>query len=207
VDTLSKRSDLDVAAQRGIARIASSTARMDAIIRDLLDFARTRTAGGIPVTLQPAQLDEIARQAAAEAEAATGGRVDVEARGDCGASADASRVGQLVANLVGNALAHGDEHAAVRVLVEGAADVVRIEVHNEGPPIPPDVQAHLFEPFHRSGQGRADGGRSGHLGLGLFIVAEIARAHGGAVGVRSVEGGGTTFVVTFPRAPAPRSGA
>jgi signal transduction histidine kinase len=199
VDTLSKRGDLDVQVQRGIARIGTSAGRMEAIIRDLLDFARARTGGGIPVTLGRVSLDEVARQAAQEAEAATGGRVDVAVRGDCRARADASRVGQLVANLVGNALAHGEGDAAVKVLVDGATDAVRIEVHNDGPPIPREVQAHLFEPFHRSGRGRSDGGRSGHLGLGLFIVAEIARAHGGAVGVRSLNGEGTTFVVTLPR--------
>ena len=203
-DALARRRGLDPAAQRAVARISSSAERMEAIIGDLLDFARTRGAGGMPVTLAPVRLDEVARQAVQEQEAATGRRVRLEVRGDCALSGDASRLGQVVSNLVGNALDHGGELGEVSVEVRGEGEAVRIAVHNDGPEIPPELLPTLFEPFRREPRGPGEGPRSGHLGLGLFIVAEIARAHGGAVEVSSSAGHGTTMTVTLPRSPSRR---
>jgi signal transduction histidine kinase len=200
-ETLSKRETQETA-RRGLARIAGSAARMEAIIRDLLDFARVRSGGGIPVSLGPVLLDEVATQAVQEAEAAAGRRVRLEVSGDCALRGDASRLGQIVANLVGNALHHGPSTGDVLVQIDGGPGEVAIQVHNEGPPIAPDVLKQLFEPFRRGPQRGPDDAHSGHLGLGLFIVAEIARAHGGSVGVRSVEGEGTTFRVSLPRRAA-----
>jgi signal transduction histidine kinase len=77
---------------------------------------------------------------------------------------------------------------------------VLISVHNEGTPIPPDTLGHIFEPFWRGGA-LLDKRTSGGLGLGLFIVQEIVRAHGGTLGVRSSRSEGTTFSVALPREP------
>jgi signal transduction histidine kinase len=202
-ETLAKREAHDPGSRRALARIAGSAARMEAIIRDLLDFARVRGGGGIPVALGRVQLDEVATAAVQEAEAATGRHVRLEVSGDCAMRGDASRLGQIVSNLVGNALHHGPPGAGVDVRVEGGAGELAIEVHNEGPPIAPDVLPRLFEPFRRGPQRVPEDAHSGHLGLGLFIVAEIARAHGGGVTVRSVEGQGTTFRVALPRGRRP----
>ncbi|MFL5301544.1 MAG: sensor histidine kinase, partial [Anaeromyxobacteraceae bacterium] len=114
-------------------------------------------------------------------------------------SGDASRLGQVVSNLVGNALDHGGEMGEASVEVWGEEDAVRIAVHNEGPEIPTDLLPTLFEPFRRLARGDGEGSRSAHLGLGLFIVSEIARAHGGTVAVASAPGEGTTVTVTLPR--------
>jgi signal transduction histidine kinase len=199
VDTLTKRAGVDEPNRRGLARIAASAARMETIIRDLLDYARTRSAGGIPVTLGPVRLDEVARQAVQELEQATGRAVRLECTGDAVLRGDASRLGQIVSNLVGNALDHAPAAAAaVEVRVDGAGADVQLVVHNDGPPISPTLMPTLFEPFRRGSRARDDA-RSGHLGLGLFIVAEIARAHGGRVAVRSEAGHGTTFTVSLPR--------
>jgi signal transduction histidine kinase len=192
---------LDPAGRRAAARIASSSQRMEAIVRDLLDFAHARGGGGIPVALGPARLDEIARQACQEAEAASGRSIRLEARGDCALVADASRLGQVVANLVANALDHAPG-ADVAVRVDGLERHVRLDVHNDGPPIAPEALAHLFEPFRRTP--RRSEAHGAHLGLGLFIVAEVARVHGGTVAVSSSAEAGTTFSVTLPRDPARR---
>jgi signal transduction histidine kinase len=75
-----------------------------------------------------------------------------------------------------------------------------LEVHNDGPPIPDDVRSRMFEPFATGGEAARP---RGHLGLGLFIVREIAVAHGGVVDLCSTESAGTSFVVKLPRhAPA-----
>jgi signal transduction histidine kinase len=84
------------------------------------------------------------------------------------------------------------------VLVAGGPDAVSVRVRNGGSPIPADAVDELFEPFRR-GSKAGEGGDS--LGLGLFIVREIARAHGGTVSVAS-DDGGTTFELRLPRDPA-----
>lgn len=75
-----------------------------------------------------------------------------------------------------------------------------LEVHNEGAPIPPDLLPHLFDAMQR---GHNDTARRS-VGLGLFIVYHIVRAHGGSVSVRSTAADGTTFLVRLPRSPAAR---
>jgi signal transduction histidine kinase len=112
-------------------------------------------------------------------------------------SADPDRLGQVLTNLVGNALQHSPPAARVSVEVEEDSGAVAIGVHNEGPPIEADLLPEIFEPFHRG-----HGGEGGSLGLGLFIVREVVRAHGGEVTVRSRAGEGTTFTV---RLPVPRA--
>jgi signal transduction histidine kinase len=102
---------------------------------------------------------------------------------------------QVMTNLLGNALTHGEDPIVASVV--GDADAVTLRVVNHGPPIPPEVLAKIFEPFARASERRASS-KPG-LGLGLFIVSEIARAHGGTVDVRSTADE-TVFLVRLPRA-------
>jgi signal transduction histidine kinase len=103
---------------------------------------------------------------------------------------DPDKLIQLIDNLVTNAIRHGDGTIAVRAYGEGTEAV--LTVHNGGTPIAPEAVATLFDPFKR-----ASGGEGG-VGLGLFIVQHIARAHGGSVAVTSSADGGTTFSVRLP---------
>jgi signal transduction histidine kinase len=105
---------------------------------------------------------------------------------------------QLLRNLVSNAIQYGDPNTPVRVTVSGEGADVRLEVTNTGPPIePPDLDT-IFDPLTRgAAQGENQDARGG-LGLGLFIVGEIAKAHGGETEVRC-NAGETTFVVRLPR--------
>jgi signal transduction histidine kinase len=175
---------------RTLARVNASAARMARIVRDVLDFARVRQEGRLPVSFRATDLARLARRAAAEISAAHPERdVRVEAPASAPVVGDPDRLLQVLGNLLANAVQHGPPETPVRVRVR-AADAA-LEVHNEGPPVPRDVRAELFEPFRR---GRS-GGEDGSLGLGLFIVREIVRAHGGAIEVRSADGEGTTFTV------------
>jgi sigma-B regulation protein RsbU (phosphoserine phosphatase) len=108
---------------------------------------------------------------------------------------DVDRLAQLVGNLVANAMAYGKPETAVSVTSRVERDVFVIAVHNQGTPIPAEVQAQLFQPLVR-GAGGSDAARS--VGLGLFIVSEIVKAHRGTVSVESTLQAGTTFVATFP---------
>jgi signal transduction histidine kinase len=109
---------------------------------------------------------------------------------------DPDRLTQVVANLVGNAIQHGNG-TTVTLSGQGHGDSVTLAVHNGGPPIPSEVLPFVFEPLAR---GRAEEGGSHSIGLGLFIARAIVSAHGGDIEVSSSADAGTTFTVRLPRA-------
>ena len=110
---------------------------------------------------------------------------------------DPERLAQVVSNLVGNALEHGEREGPVIVHCWDEAERQVLEISNTGEPIPSHQLATLFDPFRQVGAARS--GRGSGLGLGLFIVRELVEAHGGQVTVRSTENEGTTFTVLLPR--------
>jgi PAS domain S-box-containing protein len=180
-----------------LARILSSGQRMSRMIDQLLDFTRARVGGGIDVRPRPANLAELCDQAIAELELAyPDWRIERCVLGDLDGAWDPDRLLQIISNLIGNAGQHGDLDAGILVLLDGrAADQVTLRVHNKGT-IPPGLLPGLFDPF-RATRHRRDQSRG--LGLGLFIVKELIRAHGGTVEVTSSDAAGTTFVIVLPR--------
>jgi signal transduction histidine kinase len=104
---------------------------------------------------------------------------------------------QAVSNLLNNAVRHGESGSSIRVRLTSDAEGVTIEVHNRGS-IPKETADHLFEPFvSRPAQPTPKQG----LGLGLYIVDQIVRGHGGRVEVRSGPEEGTAFSIRVPRDP------
>jgi K+-sensing histidine kinase KdpD len=201
IDTLRKRRHLEPWEERVLARQARSAQRMEEIIRDLLDFAKARRGGVIPVRPEPMKMEEVCRRVIAELEQANPGReVSLHVEGDDRGEWDAARLAQLISNLVGNALQHSPEGAAVEVRIRGSSRNLVMEVNNSGPAIPPEVLPVLFEPFKRGSERKGKG-----VGLGLFIAREIARAHGGVVDVCSRADKGTSFTVKLPRTPRGRT--
>ena len=116
--------------------------------------------------------------------------------GEGRATGDADRLFQLVDNLVSNAVAYGSATSAITVTSKIAPGEFSIAVHNHGPAIPATVLPTLFQPMVR-GTDIASVNRS--VGLGLFIVSEIAKAHGGKRELASSDHEGTTFRVRLPR--------
>jgi sigma-B regulation protein RsbU (phosphoserine phosphatase) len=106
---------------------------------------------------------------------------------------DGKRIGQLVSNLVGNALTHGSHDQPVRVGARAGNDIFELSVANAGNPIPESAMERLFEPFFR---GDVRDSRQG-LGLGLHIASQIAQAHGGRIDVTSTPDE-TRFVFSMP---------
>jgi signal transduction histidine kinase len=160
-----------------------------------------------PHQRQETDLVPVIRAVAEEAEAANPGRsVRVDAGGVLAGEWDPDRVGQVLANLVGNALQYSPEDSPVVVACSERDGEVALEVRNAGAPIPADLIPALFEPFRRGSDERTL--RRKGLGLGLFIARQIAQAHGGRIEVQSAEGEGTAFTIRLPRvAPRPVSGA
>lgn len=196
VETLTRRGSLVGADARRLDWIATSADRMGQMIADLLDFTRGRLGGGIPVEPDSADLARVCRQVVQELAAAhSDRRVALGVAGDATGRWDGTRLGQVVANLLANALQYSPPGSPVEVGVRGERDRVVLTVHNQGPPVPPAVRATIFDPFRR---GRSDAGGE-HLGLGLYIVQQIVLAHRGKIDLRSSEGDGTTFEVSLPR--------
>lgn len=165
-----------------LALTERSVGRMVALIGNVLDFARGRLGGGLPIQKAPVPLAPVLDQVLAELRVAWPGRrivaeIDLPAPVGC----DPRRLGQLLSNLLANALTHGaaDGTVAVRAAIEDGLLVVAVV--NEGPPIPPGTRERLFQPFTRGPGGQGQAG----LGLGLYIAAEIARAHAGRIEVAS----------------------
>jgi PAS domain S-box-containing protein len=181
---------------RTITRVARSAHRIEVIIRDLLDFARGRLGGGIPITPRPCDMRPICTEVVDEIKQAHPSRtISFEGIGDLHGEWDPDRIEQVVSNLVGNAIMHGEDPIVVtsRARDEGVVTTV----HNQGPPIPEGVIPTLFEPFTRAGQDLQHGQEG--LGLGLYIANEIVHAHGGTLTVSSVARKGTTFTFALPR--------
>jgi two-component system sensor histidine kinase/response regulator len=187
----------DPTLDRTLARMRSSAERMRGMLDELYDLARVRLAGGIAIEPGPTDFGRLAQRVADEIGVAhPGRRLIVEAEGGSSDGQwDEARLAQVLANLIGNALRHGDAEQPVRVRWRGAADALVLEVHNGGA-IPSSVREHLFDPFRRGTRARDS------LGLGLYIVRQIVLAHGGAIDVASTESEGTTFRVRLPRRAA-----
>ncbi len=195
--TLMRRTDLDDRARGGLSRILDSANRANRLIRDLLDFTQARMGKSLPVRPRPMDLHELAQQVVDEVGQASPGRsFDLEGTGDVRGTWDSDRIAQVLTNLLTNAVQYSPPGTRIRVETVAEARQVVLSVCNAGPPIPADVLPGLFAPMTR---GTDAGSERRSIGLGLYIVDQIVRAHGGTVEVESTEGTGTTFRVRLPR--------
>lgn len=188
---------LDPTVTRLLLRIQTAGERAANMIRDILDFSQAR-AGGIRVERSPVDLHDLVSRYAEETEVTNAGRrVRVRAEGNTHGEWDPHRLGQAVSNLLSNAIRYSPPTSTVNVEVVGRIDDVVLEVHNEGEPIPKELHARLFKPMSRGDAAINRAVRS--VGLGLYIVDHIVRAHHGSIDVRSASESGTTFRIELPR--------
>jgi signal transduction histidine kinase len=197
------RADTLVGVQtKAVARILTAAERMRGMVNDILDFTQTVFGVALPIVPAPANMADIAKSIVGEvATLHPDSRIELTFDGPLTGRWDAARIGQMLANLIGNAVQHGAEGAPVTVTVHGDADSVLVQVSNFGRAIPNDVRQNLFEPLRQAAATVEDRGLgSSGLSLGLYITKEIAVAHGGSVGVISDEEA-TTFSVRLPHVP------
>jgi len=193
--TLLARGDVPEAHLRMIRRMLSNADRIDRMVHDLLDYTRAR-GGELALARTPCALADICREVVDAMETlhpARTFRLVIGPR-DTEGEWDRDRIVRALSNLMTNAVNYGDPSSEVTLFVDGQDELVLVRVHNRGNPIPAELQPRIFEPFTRA-DSAAD--REG-LGLGLFIVREIVRGHGGTVEVASNEQG-TTFTVRLSR--------
>ncbi len=186
------------------ARSEQAGRRMLSMIEDLLDVTRARQSGGLVMLAAPMDLRQQVERVLQEVRAAHPQReLRLQCAGDLRGAWDEARLGQVLANLLGNAMHHGSADQPVELELDGtAADAVVLRVSNGGQ-IPPALLPRLFEPFR--GRSSTLGEQKG-LGLGLFIVHQIVQAHGGRIEVHSADGR-TVFTVWLPRSSATRAAA
>lgn len=166
-----------------VARMRRSAQRMAALVNDVMDFTRGRMGGGIAVTLrrEPA-LQGPLMQVVEELRSAFPERaIEVDFRLDASVYCDVARIQQMLSNLLKNALVYGAPDVAVRVHATSHDGMFELSVANGGEAMAPGTIEQLFKPFWRAAGQAANEG----LGLGLFIVWEIARSHGGRLDVNS----------------------
>lgn len=182
---------------KAVDRILSSAERMSNMVAQLLDLTRSRLAGGINIDKKPIHLAEVVNEAVEELRLVYPQRsIRCEVRGDDRTLGDQGRLAQVVSNLVGNAVEHGDPNLPVTVGLTANADRLVLVVQNGGPPIPEELLRVIFDPFRRT---TARGELAKGLGLGLFISQQIVLAHGGDIDVRSTAEEGTIFTVSLAR--------
>lgn len=183
-------------ARSSALRVKRSVDRMARMVSDLLDFTRIAAMGGLPVERRSIDLRGPVEDSVDEIDARHPGRVTlaVPARAVAGAW-DSDRIEQVVTNLVTNALQYGAADTPVHVQLEDEGEEAVLSVSNQGPVIRSEDVTALFDPFQKGEAGDTSAG----LGLGLHIVSEVAKAHGGKVEVMSNAERGTTFTVRLPR--------
>jgi len=176
--------------------IRQSSQRMNNLIEDVLDFSRGKLGGGIPV--KRTLVDNLGDIFIAVINEIMMSHPNVKIRQEViispGVFCDAGRMGQLLSNLLGNAVAHGAHDLPIEVIASMQENHVVLSVMNHGPEIPDVLLPLLFQPFKRS----AGGGRGEGLGLGLYIASQIVTGHNGTLSVTSTREDGTRFVARFP---------
>ena len=172
---------------------------MQRMIEQLLDLTRARLTDGIPVAISAEELDLGALLTKIVDETRAGHpncAIELDVQGACAARIDPDRLEQVMSNLLGNALTHGDWSQPIRVELSCMPEWASLAVHNYGAPIPVDFLPQLFNPFARE---QASRHASEGLGLGLYISERIVAAHGGTLSVQSSAAAGTRFEVRLPR--------
>jgi signal transduction histidine kinase len=194
-----------------MSMITKNTDAMMQLISDLIDFSSSGLGRAMPLNRGPVDLEELCREVIDSCRTAHPGRtLRFHSEGDVNGVWDASRIRQIVSNLMGNAIQHGTPEGPIDLSVtsKGTASAVPgpegsfvvLSVHNEGAPIPPDLLPTIFDPLKRYATPESVLQRNpGSIGLGLYIVREIVVAKGGTLEVTSTAQEGTTFTVRIPR--------
>ena len=189
------KTPLNEQAQQLLVLMQGSVQRMTSLINDVLDFARGRLGGGITLNRSASEpLLPVLEQAVDELRVGFPERIiETNFSLSCSVNCDHVRMGQLLSNLLSNALTYGAPDRPVHVSASTLAGRFELSVANAGDPITHDARARLFQPFTRGEFGPSRQG----LGLGLYIASEIARAHHGTLTVTS-SGEETRFTLRMP---------
>ena len=179
-------------------RVVRGGRRIQSLLDDLLDYVRSGLGEGMRVSPTTVDMSQVCSRIVGDLRANNPSRtIELDKRGDLTCVCDEERIAQAISNLVSNGLKYGASGEPVCVRIDGSSTAeIIVRVQNGGPPIPQATRESLFEPLVR-GESAASHGYN--LGLGLYIVREIALAHGGTASVESDAEAGTVFTICLPR--------
>jgi signal transduction histidine kinase len=181
------------------SQIVDCSERASEIVVNLFDLIRARFGSGLPVIRANMDMAFVGRKLVEEMCTIHPERIiEFNTQGEVEGEWDKARVGQALANLIGNAVQYGFKDLPIKVDVQGNQTEVVMSVHNYGVPIPDDIIGTIFDSLTRGGEDDAMTGEV-HLGLGLYITRQIVTSHGGTIDVTSSEKDGTSFHAHFPR--------
>lgn len=190
--------------EREAAMIQRSAARMRELVEGVLAYTRRSLGVVLPVLMKPTRLDELVRDCVRELALINPKReFQLNIVGEPQGVWDASRLSQLISNVLGNALKYGTPGRPVTVTVDGTDPTeVLLQVQNFGEPIKAEFLREIFEPLVRGpAVAQSDHPGGANMGLGLYIAREVVAAHFGSIQVTSDEASGTVFSIRLPRAP------
>jgi signal transduction histidine kinase len=177
-------------------RIDQQTHRLSGLVDDLLDLS-ILSSGKMKLRSTQCNLGELCREVITDQQSLSGRTIELELPSSSVLlQADCERIGQIITNLVSNAIKYSTENSVIQVHVSQSRNTALVRVHNEGTPIPQKLQANLFEPFYRAPAAQSSSKKG--WGLGLAISKQIVERHGGRIWVESSQGKGTTFGIELP---------
>ena len=191
---------LDNRIKSNASRTYTSLQRMNELITDLMEYTGSHLGKKLSTIKEPANMANICNDIIDEHQIAHPTRQIIkEINGSFDGQWDKQRIGQVISNLLGNAIDYGDKVTPIKVNLDSSMEGITIRINNQGKPIPESTIMHIFEPLTRhqeSGSGNCP--QKSNLGLGLYIANEIINAHDGSIRVTSNEKDGTTFEVKVP---------
>jgi signal transduction histidine kinase len=190
-------------------RINLSAATMSSMIKDLLEYTRTRLGRAIPIATERTSMEQVCRLAYDEIRAAHPERIfRLETSGELEGQFDGERIQQVLSNLLTNAVRHGGRSQPITLSAHGESEKITVQVKNYGRRIPADQLQVIFNPLVQIPALADDTSPPTGLGLGLYIAHEIVAMHGGTIVAESSDKDGTVFSARLPRIPpesVPRS--
>ncbi|MDQ4044459.1 MAG: HAMP domain-containing histidine kinase, partial [Chloroflexota bacterium] len=190
-----------------VAGVIDQVDRVGELVSSMLDVSRADLG---KLTIAPAPIDaaRLVQEVVGQFESQLGERkVVLVAPDELPVEWDPLRVQQILINLVTNAMRYAPEGDIDVTVMPGEGDTVAISVRDRGPGVPLHLRRRLFRLFYRMDGEETANGRARHhgLGIGLYISAHLAEAHGGALSVDDAEGGGAVFTLTLPRVATSQS--
>ena len=179
--------------------VEQQAARLSRVVEDMFTLARA-DAGNYPVRMTPMYLDEVIDEVVRAARVVASTRnvtIDPMTIPSAAFTGDEELIRRMLVNLIDNAVRHAPAGSTVRIELDETGEGYAIAVKDQGPGIPAEIRAQIFERFFRSDGARRPGSHDG-AGLGLALARWIANAHGGDVVLARSSQAGSTFVISLP---------
>jgi signal transduction histidine kinase len=179
-----------------LEQVNQQTRQLQGLIQDILDLSLLG-AKQMPLRIERCDFSAKCREIIEALRASSGRSIVLQATPTpVTLDADCERIGQVIINLVTNAIKYSPKASTIGISISQSESEVTIQVHNDGQAIPSEQQEHLFEPFYRTPNAYASPMEGS--GLGLAISKEIVERHKGRIWVESSQGKGTSFFVRLP---------